>query len=402
MLAKKMAKSVPALVNCDVLRWARESAGVSVDEVTKRLKYTSEQLAQWEDGSAFPTMAQLRKLAGLYKRPIAVFYLSKPPKKFQALHDFRRTPEGEQEGDSSQFRFEIRRAEFRRDAALELLATIGEKPAAFPLRAELGDDPEATGAALRKALGIGVGEAKSWSDQGRALRTWREALESRGVLVFQARNVESKEFRALSIASSPLPVVLLNIKDSPAGRTFSLLHEAAHLALRRGGVCNLREPPKPTSPDERIEVFCNAVAAAALMPKDEFLRTSIFAGSTAMREDWTDSEIRTLTRTFWVSREAAVRRMATLGRTSPAFYRRKRLEYEKERPASRPKSSPIPQSVIALAVVGPMFARLVLEGYSRESITSSDVSEYLGVKLKHIPKIELALVKSTEAEYSTV
>ena len=41
--------------------------------------------------------------------------------------------------------------------------------------------------------------------------------------------------------------------------------------------------------------------------------------------------------------------------------------------------------------VGKPFARLVLDAYHADSITGSDVSEYLGVRLKHVPQIEKRL-----------
>lgn len=37
-----------------------------------------------------PTIAQLRKAAEVYKRSLAVFFLSEPPEGFDTLRDFRR------------------------------------------------------------------------------------------------------------------------------------------------------------------------------------------------------------------------------------------------------------------------------------------------------------------------
>lgn len=382
---------VEALVNLAVLRWARESSGLSIEEAATRLKIKMDRLIAWEEGTKHLSVPQLRKLAELYKRPIAVFYLSKPPRKFQALKDFRKV-DSDQEKHSPEFLFEVRRTEFRRDAALELHNALGTEPESFTVQASLGDDPETVGAILRSALSVPPPGHLVWRDQNQSLKAWRTALEQLGVLVFQARRIDSSEFRALSIATRPLPAILLNIKDSPKGRAFSLLHEATHLLLRNGGVCDLREVPKPHSVEERTEVFCNAVAAATMMPKDSFLAFESIAGLKALRDDWTDAEIVAISRKFGASREATVRRLLTLGKTTPAFYTRKRRQYEKEwaeRP--KPKELVIPQATLALATVGAMFARLVLEGYSRESITGSDVSEYFGVKIEHLPKIQATL-----------
>ena len=40
---------------------------------------------------------------------------------------------------------------------------------------------------------------------------------------------------------------------------------------------------------------------------------------------------------------------------------------------------------------GPGFVRLVLDSYYNERITASDLADFLGVRLKHMPKIEEAV-----------
>ena len=47
-----------------------------------------------------------------------------------------------------------------------------------------------------------------------------------------------------------------------------MLHEFAHLMVRVSGVSDLETDERRPPEDQRIEVFCNHVAAAALMPKE--------------------------------------------------------------------------------------------------------------------------------------
>ena len=69
-----MADRVAGL-NKDVLRWARERAGLSVEDVAARLKKEADTLAAWEEGTDTPTFRQLEKLAEtIYQRPIALFF----------------------------------------------------------------------------------------------------------------------------------------------------------------------------------------------------------------------------------------------------------------------------------------------------------------------------------------
>ena len=50
-----------------------------------------------------------------------------------------------------------------------------------------------------------------------------------------------------------------------------LLHEFAHLMVRVSGVSDLETDAKRPPEDQRIEVFCNHVAAAALIPREALL-----------------------------------------------------------------------------------------------------------------------------------
>jgi Zn-dependent peptidase ImmA (M78 family) len=92
---------------------------------------------------------------------------------------------------------------------------------------------------------------------------------------------------------------------------------------------------------------------------------------------------------FGVSREVILRRLLILGRTTAAFYRRKRAEYAEEwRRRREAQEGYAPPDVVALGRAGHLFTQLVLESYHTERITSSNVADYLDVKLRHLANIE--------------
>jgi transcriptional regulator with XRE-family HTH domain len=80
-----MARSVPALATPSLLAWGRNAARLSANAAAKRIGVSPAVLLEWEAGEARPSFAQLRKLADVYKRPLAVFYLAAPPTKFDAM-----------------------------------------------------------------------------------------------------------------------------------------------------------------------------------------------------------------------------------------------------------------------------------------------------------------------------
>lgn len=392
-----MAKPVRALVLPEILTWARESAGyTATEEVAKKLQVKPERLASWEAGKNRPTINQLRKMATVYKRPLSVFYLQEVPRTFQPLRDFRRLPGDTLREYSPELVSEMRFAQQRRELAVDLVNDLEETPVSFSLSAGLDADPEDLSTTIRRHLEISYSVQVKWRDSRVAFNAWRSHVESLGVLVFQMDRVSPDEVSGFAISEELLPVIAVNRKDTPFNRrTFSLLHEFAHLMLRQSGVSegdvDAARPPE----DQRVEIFCNHVAAAVLMPRERFLGEDIVQ-SRPGRSEWDDQEIEELAKIYSVSREAVVRRLLTFNRTSETFYRLKRDQYAVESKARRARekakfqgqeyrSNPARDAV---SNFGSPFIRLLLNNYYQDRITLSDVSSYLGLRVRHVPKIE--------------
>jgi len=344
-----------ALITPEVLRWARNNVGVEIPTAAKRAGVKADAVRQWEEGATRPTVRQARLLAGLYRIPFAALFLpAAPGYRVRVPKDYRRLASTSAGEVSSTILIDVLDAWERREVVLELLEASRVAPPAFEESASLGEDPEDVGARLRNTLGISLQEQSSWRDGRRGFNEWRAHVEAKGVLVFQAADVPIEEMRAYSLAAFPLPVIVVNRKDAPQARTFSLLHEMTHLLLKSEGLCDLSTRVERPPEEQRLEVFCNAVAAACLMPAEAVKQHPIVAHASG-DETWSDSDIVALARYFSVSREALLRRLLTFGLTSTRFYELKREQYRKEYEAApKPKGflSP-PQD--ALAVLGRPF-----------------------------------------------
>jgi Zn-dependent peptidase ImmA (M78 family)/DNA-binding transcriptional regulator YiaG len=313
-----------------VLKWARESAGLSIEAAAGKADVKPDHLARWEGGGARPSIPQLRKLAQIYRRPLAAFYLPEPPKRFEVMHDFRRIPTGQVHERTPELALEIRKAYDRREWALELSAGLDEALPDFSARASPGDDIEVTATKLRAAIGITLDAQSKWKLAYEAFRGWRAALERAGILTLQATGVPLEEVRGFSISIRPLPVAVVNIKDSPRGRVFTLLHELTHIALNDGGICDLH--------DADIEAVCNRTAGAALFPREALLDSPTVRHHQRSDYAWSDDELRDLSRQFGGSREAALVRLLTLKLTTQAFYDRMHRQFLQEYRAQQEKS----------------------------------------------------------------
>jgi len=381
-----MARTPTAPVTPDLLVWARERSGLSLEAAASKLAIDPQRLLAWEAGADAPTVAQLRRLANAYKRPLALFFLPEPPRDFMPLHDYRRLRPAEAPRWSPALRRVLRRAQLQQEVVAELRGLLGEAPPSRPAVDRSTSDPESFAAAARARLGISLVAQTSWSDRYEALRAWIAALEDAGVLVLHASDVPLEEMRGFSIAHAEVPIIVLNGADAPRARIFTALHEWAHLLLDRAGVCDLHDGGDEA--DDRIERFCNEVAGAILLPRTSLQHEPAYR-RIAATDAADDRDVDALASRYEVSHEAVVRRLVSLGAVSWQVYLAKRAEYQDTyaRRRSEQRGFLLPHRR-CIRDLGRAYTRLVLEAYYRDRITVSDVSDYLGIRLKHLPRIE--------------
>jgi Zn-dependent peptidase ImmA (M78 family) len=389
-----VAQRVEAIVEPALLIWAREKAGFEIEAAAAKARNVSaDRLAAWERGERRPTIAQLRELGRIYKRPIAVFYLPRPPRDFPPIKDYRVAWEKEQTPPSPELLAEIEAAYERREIALELGEDEEQPLPRFAIVGHIDENPDVVAARLRHALGIELDEQFEWGDARTAFNAWRIAAENVGALVLQMTGVEQREARGFSIAEKPLPAIVVNNRDPFGARSFTIAHELAHAAIHQSGICDLGNR------GGRIEPFCNHVAGAILVPAQSLIEDGTVREHPATEPVWRDDELERLGRYYKVSREVILRRLLILGRTDDAFYRRKRrellAEYEQRKAAADDATWGPSPATMAVARAGYYFSRLVLRRYHDGAINASDVAVYLGVRMKHVPSIERAVFSPT-------
>lgn len=393
-----MATTVEALVEPRLLAWARRSAGLSVEATAHKTQTSVERIAQWESGGRRPTLKQLRKLGRVYHRPLAVFYLPEPPTDFTALHDFRRLPGVIAGTTTPQLILEVRKAQARTELATELAETAGIPLPEFSYATSLSTDPEVVASEIRQYLGVSHVDQGSFTTDYDGLNYWRRRLEDAGVLVFQSYAIDVDELRGFSITNMSHPAVVVNVKDAVRGRLFTMAHELAHIALRRGGLCDLEEEAARGPEELAVERYCNHVAGGVLVPMQALLAEPEVQQQSD--GEWLDETLEALAARYGASREVVLRRLLLADRTTKDFYQTKRQQFSEEAreyQANRRRGI-VPPGRKALSASGPTFATLILQSYYQERITPSDVSDFLEVKLKHLPKIESALAQARQVE----
>jgi Zn-dependent peptidase ImmA (M78 family)/DNA-binding XRE family transcriptional regulator len=398
-----MATRIPAFVEPPLLVWARKRAALSQEEVAAKVGIEVEKLDAWEAGREQLSIAQLKKLADLYKRPVSVFFLPEPPADFQALRDLRRL-QVLPDRISKSLAYEVRAAHERRLIALELAEDIGDPPEDFGISAKKTDNPEAVALRVRERLGVSVQMQARWNNHDHTFRGWRDAIEAADVLVTVLsgahHQVPLSEVRGFAIAERPFPMIVVNGQDRGYGRVFTMLHELSHVVLGESVLEDDLEPRDalPTA-NRSTEVFCNKLAAAILMPRESLLAEQLMVSKRA-NDVYSDAEISALSTRYGVSREALLVRLSDLGKASPAFVQAKRAELaalyasqqkkEEEEEREDEGGGFAPYQYQVLGHLGRAYSRLVLQAYNARRLTLSTASGYLGAQAKLIPKIERA------------
>ena len=81
----------------------------------------------WETGAEQPTYPQLKKLAKLYKRPVAIFFFPEPPEEKSIKEDFRALPSFITENIPPNILYLVRKAKVRQIDLEELHGGIEGK-----------------------------------------------------------------------------------------------------------------------------------------------------------------------------------------------------------------------------------------------------------------------------------
>ena len=99
--------------------------------VAKRLQVKVPQVEAWESGARQPTMRQIKLLAGLYQRPLSLFFLPESPKVVPLAAEDGRLADVVPGQGSEELRLAIRHMLARRENALNLMEELREEITEF-------------------------------------------------------------------------------------------------------------------------------------------------------------------------------------------------------------------------------------------------------------------------------
>jgi len=351
-------------VSGHVLAWARNFRGLSPEEAAERLGISTAELEELETEVRRPTLTKFEKIAATYQLPLATLFRRTPPPEPDELPDFR-TFEGAPPQISFEFRVALSNVRSLQ-AKLRVLRSEDDGYHVAALRQyDLRGDPYAQGGFERERIGISVQRQLDWSaDDG--FRHWRAVIERLGIAVY-LQKFDVTDCRGCSLWDEGVtPAIIINKAErSENAWVFTLIHEYAHLLVRRPGISDLnRRNP--------VEAFCNRFAAAFLMPM-EALRRLLPEWPTRPIE-WPDATIREVARQLKVSAQALAIRLEELGRAEVGLHRRFAIARHPRQPTSGGD-----YVRTRLSELGGHFTGSIMSALDREIIDSVHASEALGL-----------------------
>lgn len=264
-------------VKAELLRWARDRAGFTVDDLLSKFP----KLEQWESGEIQPTLKQIESFAKATYAPVGYFFLPEPPEEPLPVPDFRTMAVRGVRPASPNLRDIIYACQERQDWFRDNARMSGADRLAFVGSANLQSPVVETAAAIRRALSFDLERRRTCATWTDALRMFISQADRLGILVMCSgivmnnthRPLDPEEFRGFALSDDLAPLVFINGADTKSAQMFTLAHELAHIWL---GQTALSNTTATSQHQNDVETWCNRVAAELLAPL-EIVRSELRA-----------------------------------------------------------------------------------------------------------------------------
>ena len=382
-------------INPDILKWARERSGYTVETIATALNKQVSIVNDWESGERALTYVQLETLADKYKRPIAIFFFPEPPEEPNiaenlALRSSDNTPL------EPRVHILLRQAYARQLSLMEL--NLGTNPSEKKIFRDIHAHPTDSAIELaqqvRTHLNISVDTQAGWNTAAGAVENWRDCIEEAGIFVFKEA-FQDDSVDGFCLVHDEFPVIYLNNSRPTVRQIFSLFHELAHLLLGENGITRsdiFHGRIFRGGTTQEIEGFCDQFAAAFLVPSDDLKTRLNFSV-------YDDEAIEELANYYKVSRPVILLKLIDQGIFTPENYWQKidqwTEEYEShlEKRAGGTTSSGGSYYNTRATYLGYRFMEFAFGKYRQGHCSIEQLAEHLNVKVKHLPQLEDRLLR---------
>lgn len=367
-------------VNSANLKWAREAAGLSVEEAARAIGLSGggapARLEEIEAGRREPTRPQLLMMAQRYHRPLLTFYLTERPKAGPQTHDLR-TLRDREVGSEALVSALVRDVRLRQSLVLDALEDAEEeRRLGFVGSVRVNEGPNALAKAIARAINFNRTEYRAKRTFDEAFAYLRGVVEAAGIYVLilgnlghHTTNISPHVFRGMALADPLAPFIVINETDSRSAWSFTLLHELGHILIGESAISGYDS-------DQAIEALCDDAAAKVLIDEEE-ART--FSPSVDLGELL--REVADFSKAIKVSRKMLAYNLLRAGVISGASYRDLADRFDEERVAFERRTEGSPDYyVVRRHRVGAGLLNLVHRMVADGVLSSVKAAKVLGVK----------------------
>jgi len=380
-----------------VFKWARESARMTEEIAAAKISVSSDRLIDWEGGNSKPTIRQAQTLAKAYRRPFALFFLPDIPQDFQPLQDYRK--KGSKELGTASI-FIIREIQQKQAWISEVNEQNEEEKIPFVGRFSLQDNPVTVSKDILSTLDINPLQY----EYENPIKEWIDKAESNGIFISRTSfihsglKLDSNEIQGFAISDLYAPFVFINSSDWNAPQLFTLVHELAHIWIAETGISNQIQPiVRSQEKYHPIEIFCNEVAANALIPID-------YISELSKSDTTTSDQIFRYSKNLGISSFALLVRALNLNLISFSEYSslkreadagfREFMQKENERKAKQKQTDGGPNPyLLKLNKNSRLFTQIVLDAYKGGFVEPNIASNLLNTPTNKFSKLEAQLYK---------
>ena len=358
-------KSFKINVNPKILKWSIETMNIPEEKIIKSLNINENVLNNWLNNREKLTYVQLQKFSKLAGMSPLIFLSDKVPeeKPGKIFRDYN-----ENNKKSYKTLKTIKRIEFLQNIAGELYDNINKSKEADIEKYNVGYKPEDIAIIERKKFS-NFSEQKKFRSVYEALNKFKSEVENNNIIIMQ---FPFNDIRGFSLIDKKPYFIVLNSKENPESRIFTLFHEYAHLLLYEDELNT-----DNSSKDDEIETWCNNFASYFLLTDDIIKECyNKFDGSVYDKAHKISSQ-------YKLSHSMIFYRFYKLGYTNEDTFK-KYVADSKIIDNTRSGGNYITK---IKSNYGDRFINLVFENYRENEITLSDVLTYLDIKLESMHKL---------------